>query len=503
MQKIDIIFKSITLLYRESFIQDNPNSSNDLVRTVMKTIVTDGKYMMMGGSSDVTANLKKFTLDLCNNNDRPFDKEMIRQSVALILGENTNTLDILMRTINEDLETNKLNRVILTLKRYLNNYYKEYQISDILSNAHYRFKNNRSGIKSTNDFINNMVSALESLELTTKSKDPAIANEIDLGDDKSLDEVMEAVKDDGVTTSKLKTGWQALNRMTSGGFKRGETVTVGALQHKYKSGFTLSLFAQLAVYNKPQMLDETKKPLMLLISLEDDMSNVVDFLYRYLYNNEHNELPDFSKITAKEASKYVQEKLGVNGYHVKMLRVDPTAWSFKHLFNKIIEYEAACYELHSLFIDYLSMIPTIGCITTGPGGTDLRDLFRRVRNFCAVRKILHLTPHQLSTEAKQLIRNGVPDATFVKEISGKGYYSGSRQLDQEIDLELYIHIAKINGKPHLTVQRGKHRGAPILDEKFHYFALPFPKRAPILDDVNGDDTSYSPDGGSDDGGFEF
>ena len=84
-----------------------------------------------------------------------------------------------------------------------------------------------------------------------------------------------------------------------------------------------------------------------------------------------------------QASKYIKDKLSINGYHIKMLRIDPTNWSFTQLFSKIIEYEAAGYEIHSAFIDYLSLIPTVGCINTGPGGTDLRDLFRRVRNYCA------------------------------------------------------------------------------------------------------------------------
>lgn len=107
------------------------------------------------------------------------------------------------------------------------------------------------------------------------------------------------------------------------------------------------------------------------------------------------------------------------------------------------------------------------------------------------KKITTITPHQLSVDAKQLIRNGEPDSTFVKSLSGKGYYSGSRQLDQEIDLELYVHKAKINGTTHLTVGRGKHRGAPIIDETNLYFALPFPRALPIPEDIHGEDMSYN------------
>jgi hypothetical protein len=130
------------------------------------------------------------------------------------------------------------------------------------------------------------------------------------------------------------------------------------------------------------------------------------------------------------------------------------------------------------------MIPTTGCIKDGPMGSDLRDLFRRVRNFGSSRKMLVVTPHQLSSDAKRLIRNGVPDVEFVKEIANKGYYDGSTKLDQEIDLELYIHIAK-NGKlKYLTIQRGKHRLPTTIPEEEMYMLLPFPKKGPISHDIN-------------------
>jgi len=63
--------------------------------------------------------------------------------------------------------------------------------------------------------------------------------------------VLEDVKSINNNTSIYKSGWQALNRMTQGGFRRGEFCTIGALQHKYKTGFSLSVFMQIARHNKP------------------------------------------------------------------------------------------------------------------------------------------------------------------------------------------------------------------------------------------------------------
>jgi len=66
-----------------------------------------------------------------------------------------------------------------------------------------------------------------------------------------------------------------------------------------------------------------------------------------------------------------------------------------------------------------------------------------------------MTPWQISTEAKDLIRNGSLD--FVKLLPGRGYYAGTKQIDQVLDAELFIHKETYKGQAYLTVQAGKLR----------------------------------------------
>lgn len=130
------------------------------------------------------------------------------------------------------------------------------------------------------------------------------------------------------------------------------------------------------------MTDPKKKPLILLISLEDDASVMLEFMYRYLYYNEYREVPDLTTLKVKDIVTYINSKINCNGYHGKIIRADPSEWTYKNIFNKILEYEAEGYEIHALIIDYLSKLPTTYCDRSGPAGTDVRDLFNRVRNFC-------------------------------------------------------------------------------------------------------------------------
>jgi hypothetical protein len=277
--------------------------------------------------------------------------------------------------------------------------------------------------------------------------------------------------------------------MLQGGIRRGEFVIIPALQHKYKTGFTLTLFSQIARLNTPSPRDKNKKPLLLRISFEDSLETNMQFLYQELKYNETRQPVDTEHVTSQEMSSYVRSKLQINGFHVKFLRVDPTQWTYKDVTNKILELESQGYEIELMMLDYLSMVTTVGC-KQGPAGTDMRDLFRRIRNFCEPRKIAVITPHQLSTEAKMLLRSGTSDFNFVKEIAEKGYFTDSKQLDQEVDLEIYIHLAKINKKSYFTVQRGKHRISTIANDEDKFFMLEFPHHMPIPDDIDTADTSF-------------
>ena len=70
-----------------------------------------------------------------------------------------------------------------------------------------------------------------------------------------------------------------------------------------------------------------------------------------------------------------------------------------------------------------------------------------------------------------MIRNGTTD--FVKLLPGRGYTSGSKQIDQVLDAELYIHKETYKGIAYLTVQGGKLRRVvkPTDDKTYRVYAF--------------------------------
>ena len=84
----------------------------------------------------------------------------------------------------------------------------------------------------------------------------------------------------------------------------------------------------------------------------------------------------------------------------------------------------------------------------------------------------------------------MPESDFVKEINEKGYYAQSRSLDNEVDVELYLHLFKHNRETYISLQRGKHRIPTILPDEMKYALIKFPKNMPIPENIN--DPNHEP-----------
>ncbi len=485
-----LLTKSIALLYRESLCDDITENSSELVRSVLEDIKTVDIDIGLSTEKEIIDSLKATALTMCNNT---IGYEYVKDDLLSTLKMNTSPDDKLYSSVS-DLISNELNpkyikRSIVNLRKNLTDYFKEQRVGEILTNASYMFKYKKEQIKDMKHFISEVMAQLEPLQISTTATDPAVTGDIDLGDDDSLHKLFSDIKKSNEGQNVYSTGWAALNKMLQGGFRPGLTM-IGALQHKYKTGFSLTLFKQIALYNKPLTDDTDKKPLLLRISFEDDLDLNLQFLYQSLKYDETREVVNMN-VDVKEMATYVKTRLQVNGFHIKLLRVNPDQWTYRSVCNKIIELEAQGYNIEVLMLDYLSKLSTEGC-AQGPAGTEYLDMFSKIRNFVSPKKIACITPHQLNTEASQLIRSGIPDDQLVKRAAGGSYTQHSRQLSQIADLELYIHICKQDNNSFLSVARGKHRIPTITPEGNLYFLLQFPNNGmPIPDDdmVAGTDSS--------------
>jgi len=378
-----LLTKCITLLYRESQLKDKSENSSDLVRTVLESVSVPETTIGMNTDRDVIKALKETTLEMCLQPvDHEYDKYSLLETLKMNCGYDDRLYDALDSSIGQDIVDGQLKRSVVNIRKSIANYFKAKQIETILNKAAHDFRFKREAIGDINTFVAGVISQLEPLQIATSSKDPGVVSDLDISDQESTAAVFTEIKANNKTDGVLVTGWQDLNTMLQGGFRRGEFIVDTRLQHKYKTGFGLSIFQQIPIYNTPKLINPNRRPLMLYISFEDDLKNSLQFIYQKLKFEEYGEPVDIKSIEVSEAdmASYIKTKLGVNGFHIKMRRVDPSQWTYRSICNYIIELEAEGYEIVYIFMDYLAMVPTTGC-TIGPMGTDIRDLFRRIRNF--------------------------------------------------------------------------------------------------------------------------
>ena len=474
-----LLSKCITLLYRESQLENNTENSSDLIRTTVEKLKINDTVIGIPTRRDASLALKHLVLEMCRNGpEQTYDAHELLQQIRIITNGDENLYTAIAQGIETELNPTMLKRTITNIRKTISNYFREQRISEIVNKANRDLSFGRHNISDLSQYIRNLILELEITSSKSIAKDPAIVKTMDLGDDNSLKEVFENVASSNSEDLAFATGWRELNEALQGGPRPGDTMVIGALQHNYKTGFSLSMFAHMAVYNKPKTKDPNKKPLMYRVTFEDPIRNNAQFLYQLLKYDETKEAIDVKGVTVDEMVQYVKKRLQVNGYHILMDEVNPSNWTYQSLINRVIELESQGYVVEVLAVDYLMKLPTTGC-THGSTGDDVLDMLSRLRNYCSAHGILFITPHQLSTDAKRLLQN-TPQEQFLHAIKGGGFFEKTKGLDRIYDIGVLISKCETPSGDFLHVIIDKHRFPTVVESSSKSFFLPFPKcKAPI------------------------
>ena len=183
MNTIDVYLKIITLLVREIELgEENENdNSKDLIRTVLGLNKNKKANNLMGGESTLVTDLKDLILSI-NNAADTYTKEMVINSLKLILKDRKDILDVILQGLTVEMSVAGAKRSIVALRKYLNNYYRGEMISNTVMDAAYKL---RSGAVEDKDvFVNDLITNLESFSIETKGKNEGVVDELDIENNK-------------------------------------------------------------------------------------------------------------------------------------------------------------------------------------------------------------------------------------------------------------------------------------------------------------------------------
>lgn len=484
-----LLAKCISLLFREG-----QSGENDLSKQLVLDVITTLKINSndISGTDSTVNELKNVVLNMVSK-EHPTPYNDLIQHIRIACSSDVVLFESIQDNISFQLDEDELKRTILSYRFELNKYLKEKKATMLLDKMTFDLKFNRDKIGDLNQYMSSNLNGIIDLVNYSGEEIPGIICEVDLSDIDAVAEQFELIRKENDGSRTIKMPWQAMNRMTRGGLRLGQLTTVGGLAHNNKTGVSLSMFISGCIFNNPKNLqtDQKKKPLMLLISFEDDMLIVLFNLYILLKENLENVKitdEDKQRLSSREAAEYVYKKLSDTGYDIKIVRADSSTWSYAEIQSCVLQFESQGYEIHLTLIDYLNLANKNG-LSHSRADADIQELFRRTKNFFAAKNIALLTPVQLSPDAMELKRQG--NKMLLMQISDGSYYEGCRGLSREPELELFVDIVKDNGRKYQTFARGKHRGQNDTPEEHKFFILEFQKIGGLRWDVNGTDTSLS------------
>ena len=487
-----ILSKCFTLIYRENELKHVSASNKEFVLNTIKDLEISDTSLNVTHENKKLVDIRDLIVNMCRVPvGEKFDSAQKLNDLRIVCEDDTSFYDAIRESTYKELTEVEINQAIISIRHEITTHIKEDEVKKIVSKANATLKYKSYEITDFKKYLQGLISQLEPYQLGAEDKkDPAIVASMNFSTGDGIAEVFKEIRRDAKGESILKFPWQSINRMTRGGMRRGQFATVAALQHHNKSGFCLSSCLGFCYYNNGNdiLTDKTKNPTIVYISMENEADKVLGDVYTTLKENLDSEKIDtevLSRLQPNVAAEYLINKIG-DHYNFVFERVNPSEWTYMDLFNYIIKLEASGCEIHVCCVDYLNQIPKTGC--NGNNDADkIQDLFNRVRNFFSKKNIAFITPHQLSPEALELHRQGKTDLALI--VSDGNYYAGSKGIGREVDLELFLYLAKDSGRSYQCIARGKHRLTGITNPEYLYYILPFEEIGSLRWDIDKDDTS--------------
>ena len=491
-----LLIKVMTLLYKEALFKEPQDRSISLAKEIIGMVRLPEGGTEANEFRDRLHELKKTALWMTTTEDSgPFDRNGLLQRIRVASGADDTLFQAFEIGMEDpyrvDEEGKKGIDPVATavqcqnIRSEIYDHRRQARFKELAKQAYYKANVDSEESYDIGETMREMARQLEEVaNIGNSTRVKGMVDEVYFEDEEDSVRVLKQTKMALSIEGALKFGQQALNDACHdhGAALRGEQWLISALSHNYKSGFGLTCFADFALFNKPMMLDPTKKPLLMHITTENELTQNVAALSTMLKERETGKPYLAGDMNPVEDAKYIKERLGVKGYHTYMSRVDPSETSVFEIFELAERLEAQGYEIHGIFIDYPAMLDKRG-LTMTTAGSELRDILRRIRNFFTKRKTFQMVFHQLGPAAVQLYRMGTPD--LVKEVAGKNMYDGCSKLFQEVDVDVTIHIERMkDGTAWLSYQFAKHRKLKRTPAEKWYGAIPMNDIGGLIPDIN-------------------
>lgn len=454
-----ILLKCLILKYLNAQRETPDARSNQVIKELRKLIKMPRANEAEGGVAEIVGGLS-VTLDFLDRvelNGYPIDSVITRVKINCM--SNQSYLEIIKDALVVPEDPEAIEKSVISKRNELVADLNKLKLSTLFSDANRKI-NFSSDDFNLNDYVNQFQEDLEAAVTDPgQEQHEGFSGMLCSDDIESVEQVMENAQTLVSAEGVLRTGFKGFNKLLGvGGLIGGYMYCFPGLSHNYKSGLLLDLTRDIPRFNEPCLTDEEKelglKPLIYRISFENKLEQDLPVLYKTIKEAETGEKVDILTVDAKEAAKYVMEKLTEKGWHFMMECYDANNFDIWDLIERLRRLRQEGYAIKLLIGDYIDLISR----ATGSLRKDqaITHNFEVLRNHCFPRGIAVATTHQLSTEAQKLAREGAAD--LAARVAGGGYYQNCQSLHNKLDGEYPIHLVKTGEDTYLTMAMGKLRG---------------------------------------------
>ena len=287
-------------------------------------------------------------------------------------------------------------------------------------------------------------------------------------------------------TNVLKTGLQGLNQMFggAGGMALGESILFSARSHHFKSGMLMKMANWIATYGKPADAPG-KKPMILVISLENEGYQNMMTLFKHLYTACHKVSPP-DGMSDDEMVDSIFEYFSKSPFTLVIERYLPDSFGYEELTKLYEKYTDSGYSITACILDYVTQMRTYrsGSASKAAKHDLLQSLCNKVVNYFKAVGTTFISAAQLNRGASDIAATGIPHP--VKHYSER-HLADSSGIFREFDFVCYLEIEKDDaGNPWLTMCWGKHRYVDDTNptHKFVAYRL-YPDGIGLVDDIDG------------------
>ncbi len=250
-----------------------------------------------------------------------------------------------------------------------------------------------------------------------------------------------------------------------GGMLRGCIAEMQSVSGGSKSDTGRSYLTGVARTTIPFMFDESKKPALVYLTLEDSLSRGLSRVLTSIRREEQDKY-DVEEISEVDAGKLYKEYTGVNGYtifNVKGKQKELTPRNVIAVLQNIID---DGYEIHLFVQDYMGLLSYTDIVEAN-NSEAIKTGYSLINNFCQENKIAAILMAQIAGATYGKVKDAAPNDGIRHQVE-ENLSSQSMNIINVLDIRIMVNVLHgPNGSYHQWAV-GKNRVGTSLSPKQKY-----------------------------------